>query len=228
MITLIHGEDTVSSRKILDTEKEKSKENEIQYFEGNNLDLETLLTCDQSQSLFQNNKTIIIENLLTGSMSSQKEKVLSYLNSNQLVGNVIIWEKNEITKSNIKKLLPKALDILCQPPMMLFRFLDTMFDNPATSLILFHNVISQREAELVYSMLVRQFRYLIIARDMGAAGLSEMQRWQADKFVRQSSHFDKEKLIALYRQLLSIDYNIKSGQTPYSMTELLDIFLLNL
>lgn len=228
MITLIHGEDHLSSRKILIIEKEKYKGNDIQYFEGSSLDLETLLTCDQSQSLFQNSKTIIIENLLAGSMSVEKEKILSYLNSSQLRVNVIIWEKSEITKSNIIKLLPKAKDILCQPPMMLFKFLDTMFDNPAASLTLFHNVITYREAELVYSMLVRQFRNLIIARDLGAAGLAEMQRWQADKFVRQARNFDTVKLITLYRQLLTIDYQIKSGQTPYNMTELLDIFLLSL
>lgn len=228
MILLIHGEDAVSSRKILDDQKEKHKDDERQYFEGSSLDLETILTCDQSQSLFQNSKTIIIENLLSGQLSNQKEKILSYLSSEQLTSNIIIWEKGEISKSNIKKFLPYAKDILCQPPQMLFKFLDTMFDNPVSSISLFHNVTSIREAELVYSMLVRQFRYLIIARDMGAVGLSDMQRWQAEKFVRQAMQFDLNKLISFYRFLLSIDYQIKSGQTPYSMTELLDIFLLNL
>ncbi len=228
MIIIIHGDDIVSSRKILDEEKEKRAENETLVFDGNSLDLSTLLTADQSQSLFQNQKTIIIENLLSTSGSSQKEKLFSYLSSNQLVSDVIIWEKSEVNKNIIKKYFPSGRVIFCQPPLLLFRFLDTFFDRPSLSLSLFHSVIEQREAELVYSMLIRQFRNLIIARDLGVAGLSDMQRWQAEKFVKQSGHFEKEKLISMYRQLLSIDYIIKSGRTPFTMTELLDIYLLSL
>lgn len=228
MLIIIHGEDIVSSRKILDTEKEKRLENETLVFDGNTLDLSNLLTADQSQSLFQLKKTIIIENLFTSSVSSQKEKLFSYLSSNQLVSDVIIWEKTEVNKNTIKKYLPSAKEIFCQPPLLLFRFLDAIFDNSSLSLSLFHSVLERREAELVYSMLIRQFRNLIIARDLGAAGLSAMQKWQAEKFVKQSAHFEKEKLILLYRQLLSIDYLIKSGRTPFSLTELLDNFLISL
>ncbi|MBI5452391.1 hypothetical protein HY945_02925 [Candidatus Gottesmanbacteria bacterium] len=228
MLILIHGDDIVSSRKALEEHKLKEKGVEIINFDGNVLDLPSFVTAADSQSLFGEGKLIIIENLLGSSLTKQKEKILDFLNSSELSQKVILWEKGEIGKTAINKYCPKGKVILCQPPLLLFRFIDSLGDHNERVLTLYHALLAQREPELVLAMLFRQLRLLIIAESMGEKGLKAQASWQAHKFIKQANLFGKEQLYRAYRSLLLIDYNVKTGQTPYNLSQLLDIFLINL
>lgn len=228
MLILIHGDDTVSSRKALEEHKLKESGAEVINFDGNVLDLPTFLTACQSQSLFGEGKLIIIENLLGSPLTKQKEKILDFLNSSALAQKVILWEKSEIGKTAINKYCQKAKLILCQPPLLLFRFIDSLGDHNERVLTLYHALLAQREPELVLAMLFRQLRLLIIAKELGEKGLKTLASWQAYKFIKQANLFTTEKLYKAYRSLLLIDYNVKTGQTPYNLSQLLDIFLINL
>ncbi len=228
MITLIHGDDIVSSRKALEDYRLKNSGAEIIRFDGNTLDLPSLVTTSQSQSLFGSKKLIIIENLLGGSFSNQKENILSFLSSSDVGQQIILWEKSEIGKTVINKYFKGAKVILCQPPLLLFRFVDSLGESTEKLLTLYHALLSQRDPELVLAMLFRQLRLLIIAKEMGEKGLKTLASWQAYKFVKQANLFTAERLYKAYRGLLLIDYNVKTGQTPYNLSQLLDIFLINL
>lgn len=228
MLILIHGDDIVSSRKAIDTEKAKYEDSETIYIDIAKTDISEILTACESPSLFSNSRTIIIENLFSSGLNKTKEKILIYINTQKTEYQIIIWEKTEIKSEVIKKYLNKAKVITCQPPLLLFKFLDTLGENTDNVITLFHRLLEQREEELVFTMLFRQFRYLIIAKDLKERGLKDMSAWQRVKFINQARLFDKDKLIKSYRNLLSIDYNIKTGQTSYTLRQLLDIFLINL
>lgn len=228
MLILIHGDDIVTSRKTIDTEKTKYQDGETIYIDIVKTEISEILTACESPSLFSNSRTIIIENLFSSGLNKAKEKILSYLNTQKTEYLIIIWEKTEIKSETIKKYLNKAKVITCQQPLLLFKFLDSLGGDTHHIITLFHSLLEQREEELIFTMLLRQFRYLIIAKDLKERGFKDMSTWQGAKFVNQARLFNKDKLIKSYRNLLSIDHNIKTGQTSYTLRQLLDIFLINL
>lgn len=227
MITIIYGDDIVVSRKLLEQEKLKNASNEIINLNGTTLTFNAIIVAGESSSLFSVQKTIIIENLLKNLSKKTKEleKITHYLSNQTSSHTFILWEQSEITQTLIKR-LPKAKIIHCQLPVVVFKFLDSLAAvDYSTILSLFHTFLENREAEFIYVMLLRQFRYLIIGKDLGVSGFKDISPWQAKKFTSQSRYFTMAKLVSSYRQLLSLDYKIKTGQTPYTLAELLDIFL---
>lgn len=228
MITLIHGEDIVSARSVLDNLKRESAGNEFIYFNGSNLSLSDLATAIGSPSLFGQKKTIIIENLTAGGITKQKEDIISCLSSGIELPQIIILEKSEVSKANITKYFSKSNIIACKHPEILFKFVDSLGENTETVLGLFHSLLSQREAELIYVMMLRQFRYLIIAKGADEIYLKSLLKWQVFKFKNQAAKFTNDQLIRNYRNLLSLEYKIKAGLTPLTLDKLLDIFLTTL
>lgn len=229
MITLIHGDDNASSRKKLQEEKERNPEVEIVQLDGTAVKLPDLALICQSSSFFSSQKTVIIENLLTGKVDKQKEAIFQYLVSRDCTAAVILWESKEIGKTIIKKYFACAKEILCQPSKLLFKFLESIgIERKGQLIVSFHNCIEQEEVELIFVMMLRQWRLLIMVKDFAGKEIAEIPAWQRHKLDRQASFFSLSTLISLYRQLIAIDYKIKTGQTPLALVALLDIFFLSL
>lgn len=228
MITLIHGLDIVSSRKILSELKKKSVNYEIVCFNGNSLAFSDFVTACDSTSLFGTKKNIIIENLFSSGQSQTKEKILEYLKTNKILHDIIMWEKQEITRTTLDKYVKGAKIILAKTPLYIFKLMDSLGENPQITLGLFQTVLKDRDAEFIYVMLIRQIRLLIIAKDAGLTELKKLVSWQALKIFEQSKRFTLEKLISSYRNLLSIEYKVKNGLSPLSFHALLDFYLVSL
>jgi DNA polymerase III delta subunit len=228
-ILIIHGDDIAQSRKILNEEKSKITSVEFISLDANKSTYTDIIYANEAISILAEEKIILIENLLTGRKSNEKSKIIDYLRYIKPTNSIIIYENRQIDKKSLTKYFPSAKIISCSYPQVLFKFLDSIGNTDSSRLVqLFHAVLFEKEAELVYVMLIRQFRLLIIAQDLGGKGLSEMAPWQAMKFERQAKYFTLPKLISLYRKLVSIDMKIKTGITPYNVTALLDIFLFSL
>lgn len=229
MLILIHGDDIVGIRKALDELKTKYLGHEQIIFDGARISLTDIVTAADSLSLFSAEKLIIIENLLSSLMTKSKEEILAFVSSGKIQPTIIFCEQKEIGKALTKKYFSGAKIILCRLPAILFRFLDAIGDKPVSQILsLFHTLTADRDGEFILSMLVRQWRYLIIAADLGEKGFSGMPPWQAYKFMSQARFFKLGSLISSYRQLLSLDLRVKSGLTPYSLNHLLDIFFVSL
>lgn len=229
MKIVIHGVDIVASRKLLDDQKRESPQAEIIQMEGKQITLTDMVTAVETKSLFGSSRMIIIENLVSGVFNADKEAILNYLSLVATDNTIIIWESSEIPKKYISPFFSTWKVYNLPYPQILFKFLDMIGTTSAGSILsIFHSLITQKDASVIHTMLVRQFRLLIIAKDTGAEGLSDMQSWQIHKFLQQSKYFSRLELTNDYRELLSIEYKVKSGKTPYSLSQLLDIFLLTL
>ncbi|MBI2616928.1 hypothetical protein HYW55_02260 [Candidatus Gottesmanbacteria bacterium] len=229
MIILIHGDDHVSSRNKLIEEKNARKSDDIKTFEGSKVTAKDLTEETFSQSLFSLPQTIIIENLTNLPKSKSKEECINILLSVGETRTIIFWEKSEVSKATINKYFSHTKVYGYTYPKLLFAFLDSIGKVRQNDLLqTFHRLLTQSDAELVYAMLIRQWRYLILARDLGLSGLHSLSPWQARKFMDQSHQFSLDDLQKSYRQLLAIDASVKSGQTPFTTSQLLDIFLVNL
>ncbi len=229
MLTLIHGDDVLSSYKALDELKLKYENYEKIFLDGGKLTLTEIVSASDSLSLFGLQKLIVIQNFFSGTLNKEKEEILNFLKNQKNEAQIVFWEGKEVTKTILKKYLPSAKIITCQPPQLLFKFLDSLGEKPLPSILpMLHNLLQGQEAEFILSMLIRQWRYLIIASDLGMRGFSDMPSWQAHKFISQARFFNLKDLIASYRKLLSLDLQIKSGLTSYTLAQLLDIFFVSL
>lgn len=229
MIIIIHGDDIASSRRALQEEIEKQKGNEVIRLDGKKLSLNELIPAFESHSLFAEKKVIVIENFLSGVITKEKQAHLTYLSEFASTFSILLWEDRKIDKLAIKKYLTDAKERAYIFPVLLFRFLDSIgVSNPSSLVKSFHTLLATQETELIFALLLRLVRQLILARDMGRDAFGKLPGWQAEKYLRQAGRWSITELIVIYRQLLTIDVKIKTGQTPFTLTELLDIFFLSL
>ena len=87
------------------------------------------------------------------------------------------------------------------------------------------------ETELIFYMIVRQFRLLLSLTSEGSKNIDEAKRlapWQSSKLKSQSKLFGKDRLIEIYKKLYKIDYETKFGLTSLPLNSTIDIFLIDL
>lgn len=228
MLTLIHGADRVTSRNKITDLLTRDENTEKIFLDGTKTELSDLVINCESASIFNNKKVIIIENLLSQAKSKETDNLLNYLLKLKTDNSIIIWEGKEIDKVKINKHFQSVTVILCQLPQNIFKFLETIgLESPSISVNYFHSLLNTYDADFIFNMILRQLRLLMIIKDEKSRNKTNLANWQISRLNNQARIFKIEELISLYRQLLVIDTKIKTGQTPYTYKEFLDIFLLN-
>ncbi len=225
MIKILHGEDIVKSRKRLTEiiEEANREKKEIIYFEGEKVSLEEIRSALESNSLFEKSRLVVIEN------PKNKPEIFDYLKNYSMrekeESDLILWISEEVDE----KILPNAEREFFKPSSLIFSFLDSLFPgNFQKSLKILSQLKESEEPEMIFNMLIRQFRFLILARDLGEAGLPNQPHWRKQKFLNQAKKFTLEKLFAIYQMLLEIDFSQKTSTNPYSLPSYLDLLVLEI
>jgi len=226
---ILHGENNLLSRQRLTSEIANFKnktQGEVLKFEGSNLSSMDLRQALESPSLLGKIYLVVIENLFSGRISKEKEKIINYL-KREWPKNLIIWEGKKIDGRTLTSFKGQVLRFDLDP--VIFRFLDSLSPGKAKiSLTLLHQCLTQDPPEIIFFMLARQIRHLILAADLGKKGLGQMESWRAEKLIRQARYFTLIKLMKIYRQLLKIEVQQKTGQTPFTLSSQLDLLIASL
>lgn len=226
MIFIFHGEGTATSRNLLQNAiaKEKLLGHEIRVVEGDKLSPRDFDSIISTASLFSQ-ETLVIEGLLSRMKSRDKDTCIDLLAKYVGDKNILLWDKKEITASNLKKFSSAKISN-SKAPTALFTFMESIYPgNRERALSLMHEVISGTEDIIVFTMLARQISYLIM---MKSATSPKFSPWQIDKLRVQASKWSPKQLSNFLSELLKIDFVIKTGTTKLSYTDHLDILLLNL
>ncbi len=229
MITVIHGDDTASSRNYFISERQKV-DNPVT-LDGKKLDITKLAENLQGDELFFETKTIFIEELLSGRKKSKElDELIDQLLS-QKKKDIIIWEGKDLSKTS-SPLLKAATLKAFSFPKSIFSFLDSMRPGNKEMLFLFHKSQKESEVEVIFALIIRQFRLLLaVSQHVNAEQISEIKRlapWQLQKLKRQAKHFSSDRLKKSYQTVFQIDLNQKTGAAPLSLTQAIDIFLADL
>lgn len=230
MILIIHGNDVASSRNLFFEEKNKVKNSVLINGEGLTFDL--LFQSLENKSLFQDKMVFFIENFFSKNKANALEfkKIIAYINANKNL-EIIFWESSEVSKANLS-LLKNSTAQNFSFPQSLFIFLENLKPkNTEASIKYFHNLKRNMETELIFFMIVRQFRLLISQLNPSEKQIEEAKRmapWQLSKFKKQASYFEKNYLLNLYKKLFEIDFSHKTGKLPYSLEKSIDFFLTDL
>src|SRR3989344_5088567 len=228
MITIFHGDDTSSSRKLFIEQKENAQNS--QSFFGEKLEISSLVQIFDGGGLFSDEKQIFIEDLLSKRKPSKEfDEIINYIASIK-DGSVYLWENKALTKKQLNY-FPKATVKESKLPQVLFTFLDNLLPgNSKHAISLFHQAILRSEPELLFYMIVRHFRLLLAVTDKSLENIDEvlkMSPWQKSKLEKQSRSFTKEHLVKILKKLMNIDYFQKTGQSQLSLTQNIDMFLLS-
>jgi DNA polymerase III delta subunit len=230
MLTIIHGDNHFASRTELDRLKNQATSQEMTNFDAAFLTLTDLIQALESKSLFGGGKLVIIENLLTQKAKKNDRNsrdMIDYLQKNSSDINCILWENKEITKTILAS-FPKARILFFKIEKKLFQFLDSLKPNYSQkSLPLFHQILENDDPEMIFFMMIRQFRRLLLVKSQSAF-LDSMSDWQEQKVRNQAKYFSMNELVKAYQDLLDIDYSIKSGQSALDLIGRLDMLLINL
>lgn len=231
MISLIHGDHIVASRAELlrRIEEAKKQGKEVRQFDGKSLDALTLTQAVESSSLFGGTTLVVIEGLLTrlGKKEKQATQLTDILKQSADTTDIILWEDKEIGKTLIALLGTKFSVQLFKTPVVIFQLLDGLAPGKAASILgLLHQALARDAAELIFTLLVRRVRQLIQLRDNVTP--DGLQGWQATRLTSQAKSFTMDKLLSMEKKLLEIDISIKTGSSPFPLTQQLELFLVDL
>lgn len=227
MITILHGDDIVSSREELF--KLKNAATDTVTFQGKTLTIEKLREVMTGRELFvEGQKLIIFENLLS---SPQSQEFTSYITKEKSQSSLVIWEEKELTNAKLKIFKNAQIKLFKLKPVI-FNFLDSILPSQGQLLVkMFHDILKTAQPEIVFYMLTRQFRLMLALSDSGSSPIDEVKRlapWQRGKISRQASFFGKEQLVEVYKKLYKIETEYKTGQNTMPLATTLDLFLLNI
>ncbi|MDZ7587094.1 MAG: hypothetical protein U0946_05010 [Patescibacteria group bacterium] len=211
MITIFHGDNYVASRQSLNQSLIQTPDR----FEAKHLSAEILTQALESNPLFQTPKLFVIENLLTLPRSKNKDQLIKIV-LNNFEQNIFLWEKKVLTPA-VKKQFSQATLKEFKLPASLFAFLD------AISLKNFHQALVNNPVELIFYLLHRRTAQLIQALDDPSS--LKGAPWQLAKLKTQLKKYKLAQLINFHQQLLTLDQQVKTGQTSLSLAGHLDLLL---
>ncbi len=230
MITIAYGDDISSSRNYYISERQKFKNPVI--LDGGKFTVSDLMQSLEGGSLFNDEKEIFIENFFSSKKSNPSFKeIITYIDSQDAKANIFFWEDSELSKTELGT-FKKSVAKLFKIPQNMFGFLDNIRPKNLNSIKQFHELLSQTAEELIFFMIIRQFRLLLAVSDpISKDAIDELKRlapWQTGKLKVQASIFGQEKLIAIYKRLHEIDSDTKSGKSATTLTQSIDFFLAGL
>ncbi len=229
MLTLIHGDNLEVSRAALLRLRAEAKNKEIRTLDGRTLDSASLTQALGSLSLFGQNVVVVIENLFSklGKKTKTIEALAAILTRESKETEVVLWEDQELSKTALTSLGTKIKVWLFKTPVVIFQFLDNLRPaNTKNMLTLYRQVLSDNAPEVVFLLLVRRVRQLLMLSDSVVP--PGLQNWQVARLTRQAKLFTMNKLVLMSKKLLEMEYSLKNGSSPFSLEQLLEQFVLNL
>jgi DNA polymerase III delta subunit len=228
MLQLIHGDNQVASRKKL-TElltEFKKQNKEVFQLSAEKLDRAQLESNLLSESLFGQEKILVLDGLHSLPKSKKKDEFINLISSASI--DIILWEKKLLTKTDLKKLQSDLETYEFKITPKLWTFLDKLSPNPKSKnalLKLFHESIAMDGAEFIFLMMARQIRLLIQVKEGEA---NKLAPFMLSKLKKQAGEFSLAKLLTIHQQLYQIDTKLKQSTSLLSLEAELDLLLLNM
>lgn len=225
MITIIHGDDVIASRNFLFEQKDKNSLT----FDAESLDISELKQEVAGSGLFGPSIKIFIENLFTRKGSKNLSGIISVLND-KTEADVYIWS-DKILSAKVLLDFPKHTIQLFKIPQNIWSFLDGIRPGRPGNVLSFRQALSNTEPEIVFAMVIRQFRLMLGLIESSGSSIDEVKRlapWQRSKLLRQALMFEIDKLKQIYKKLYKIEKAVKTGKSPLTLPQNIDILLLEI
>ncbi|OGK23597.1 hypothetical protein A3A46_04680 [Candidatus Roizmanbacteria bacterium RIFCSPLOWO2_01_FULL_37_13] len=221
MITIICGEDTISSRNYFISLKKNyfTKGFEIKNLKFDQIGDITRWLADSPSLFFQ--KKVFFAERLNKHVKKENKKIVDDLQRIAAMKDVELVDWEEVSGWELK--LKKIGQIKeFKPNQTIFKLLDLLYPgNKVLFLSLLNKLSQELDENFIFIMLIRYVRNLIVIKE--GAIPPRMQSWQTFKLKSQANHWKIENLVNFYEALFKIEVGLKSGSNPFSVKESLDI-----
>lgn len=222
---ILHGDNTFASRARLHVLQKawKQAKREVVSFDGRSLDLSKLIPTLESQSLFDQEKAVVIDRLHKNKSLKNLKAIIDYLSVIPLpqTTSIVLWEDQLLTPAKVKKFGSWKTEAF-KTSKSTFVFLDSL----SPSFIhwqLYTQAVASDTVDYVFACLCNQVRSLLVASDDPA---KVMPPWKQKQLARQAQNIGLEKLAALHAALVKLDYRRKSGQLATEFETALQLTLI--
>lgn len=221
MLTIICGEDTISSRNYFISLKKNysGKGFEIRDIKFNEIVEITRWLADSPSLFFQ--KKIFFTERLNKYIKKENQKLTADLQKIEKMKDVelIDWEEMSRWELKLKKIgYVKEF----KPNETIFKLLESLYPSNRVSFVsLLDKLAQDLDENFIFIMLVRYVRNLIIIKEGEIP--PRMQSWQTYKLKTQARHWKIENLVNFYEALFKIEVGLKTSSNPFSIKESLDI-----
>lgn len=223
MLTIICGEDSISSRNYFTDQQKILSEKEFSIV---NIDYHQVLELDETgaseSSLFATKRAYFTNSLnkkVFKKMSERNEKKIKAIITSKEI-QVFDWEEETSARDlkSIKGVIVKEF----KPSQNIFKLLDSCYPGNLRTFINSLNILSESTEDIfIFIMLARHIRNILIIKQ--GERLPKLMSWQIAKLSNQAKYWKLENLINFYQGLHRIDVNSKTGRTPFSVKKSLEI-----
>lgn len=223
MLTIICGEDSISSYNYYSSLKKSylDKNYEIRELSAN--DLENInLWMGEAQLLFSQKQVFFTQNInkkLSKKLNLKINKIVEGLIKDKKI-EIISWEE-DISSRFLK--FPKGTKIKeFKPNQNIFKLQDALYPGNFNNFVKMLNELTKTiDENFIFIMLARHLRNLVLIKTEQES--NKLQQWQLYKLKNQASKWETEKLINFYDSFHRLDVNQKTSSTPYGIIKSLDI-----
>lgn len=223
MLTIICGEDSISSRNYFTDQQKLLKEKD---FEITNIDYHQVLELDETgssdSSLFALKRAYFTNSLnkkVFKKMGERNEKKIKAIVDSK---NIQVFDWEEETTARDLKVIKGAIIKEFKPSQNIFKLLDSCYPGNLKTFISILNTVSESTEDIfIFIMLSRHMRNILSAK-LGEK-IPKLASWQLVKLSNQAKYWEEKNLINFYQGLHRIDVNSKTNGTPYSVKKSLDI-----
>ena len=223
MLTIVCGEDSVSSYNYYSSLKKTYSDKDYEILDVNSSDLENINSwMGESQSLFKQNKIFFTQNVnkkLSRKLNLKINRVVEKLIKDKTI-EVVSWEE-EISQRMLK--FPKGVVVKeFKPQQNIFRLQDALYPGNLKNFLEILNRLNDTVDEnFIFIMLIRHLRNLLLVKT--GSSDNKLQKWQIYKLKSQAAKWRLDKLIDFYDSFHKIDASQKTSTNPYSIKKSLDI-----
>lgn len=235
MLIFIYGDNIVLSRKKLSEILEENKNFGKAKFAESINSVADFNEITKSESLFESQKIVVFENFFKGKSPKWKTEIdFKKLEANENI--FIFWEDADLNalakKASVIANRKNVFDF--KIPNLLWNFLDEIVPSVGVAymrpLQQLSQILKTVDENYLFLMIVRQFRLLILSKEKFKDYPSDYKRltFQKYKLASQASHYSLEELLAIYKRLLVIEANIKTGKGIYDLKTEIEKFIISL
>ncbi|MBW7944067.1 hypothetical protein H3C70_01560 [Patescibacteria group bacterium] len=228
MLVIFHGEHHTQSRAALTQAIAAAQQHgrQVAHLEVKNLEPSGLAVSLQTQSLFAEPRTIVLEELHSLPKSKRKDELIALIAqfAEQAETEIILWEKKQLTATELKK-FPHAKVQAFIPTRSMFAWLNALSGQQteatkAKMVTLFQKAVESDGEQFCFAMLIRQVRLLMEAKE----GNNPTQF----KMAAQAQLFSWTQLFSLHKKLLEIDLLQKTSGTPFTISSQVELLMVTL
>ena len=186
MLTIICGEDSITSRNYYSSLKKNYQDKDFQVIEIPSSELENIPSwMGESRSLFKENKvffTVNVNKRVSRKLNLKINKVVDQIIKDKTI-EVVDWEE-EISSRSLK--FPKGVTVKeFKPSQNIFKLQDALYPGNLKSFLSILNQLTETVDEnFVFIMLIRHLKNLLLVKT--GQSNSKLQSWQIAKLRNQA------------------------------------------